>query len=84
MSVSMQAAPRSRARPLPPIAARVDAELARMVGTLEERHDSYMEDNPLRSPLMDEDGELPTADSIAAELEKFLAFRRGSDDDRTH
>ena len=60
-----------------------NAELARMVGTLEERHDSYMEDNPLRSPLMDEDGELPTADSIAAELEKFLAFRRGSDDDRS-
>jgi len=59
-----------------------NAELARMVGTLEERHDSYMEDNPLRSPLMDEDGELPSADSIAAELEKFLAFRRGSDDDR--
>src|SRR4051794_34762625 len=39
-----------------------NAELARLVGTLEERHDSYMEDNPLRSPLTDEDGELPTAD----------------------
>lgn len=59
-----------------------NGELARLVGTLEERHDSYMEDNPLRSPLTDEDGELPSADSIAAELEKFLAFRRSSDDDR--
>jgi hypothetical protein len=57
-----------------------NAELARLVGTLEARHDSYMEDNPLRSPLMDEDGELPTADAIATELENFLAFRRGRDD----
>ncbi|WP_166871682.1 MULTISPECIES: PAC2 family protein [unclassified Salinibacterium] len=51
-------------------------ELARLVHTLEVRHDSYMEDNPMRSPLTDEDGELPTADAIAAELEKFLAGRR--------
>lgn len=58
-----------------------NSELARLVGTLEERHDSYMEDNPLRSPLTDEDGELPSADSIAAELEKFLAHRQPSDDD---
>ena len=62
--------------------ARIDdqvegnSELQRLVGTLEERHDSYMEDNPLRSPLTDEDGLLPTADDIAAELEKFLAARR--------
>ncbi|GAA1697421.1 PAC2 family protein [Microcella alkalica] len=65
------------------IASQVEGntELARLVGTLEERHDSYMEDNPLRSPLTDEDGELPSADAIAAELEKFLAFRRSSDDD---
>ncbi|WP_308796324.1 proteasome assembly chaperone family protein [Agromyces silvae] len=67
--------------------ARIDeqvaanAELAKLVGTLEERHDSYMEDTVLRSPLTDEDGELPSADEIAAELEKFLAFRRGRDDD---
>ncbi len=51
-------------------------ELARLVSTLEERHDNYMLDNPLRSPLMDEDGELPTADALAAELENFLAIRR--------
>lgn len=56
-------------------------ELARLVGTLEERYDSYMAGNPMRSPLTDEDGELPSADEIAAELEKFLAIRRGSDDD---
>jgi hypothetical protein len=58
-------------------------ELAKLVGTLEARHDSYMLDNPLRSPLTDEDGELPSADDIAAELENFLALRRSGDDDPT-
>jgi len=67
--------------------AKIDAQvetnqdLARLVGSLEERHDSYMEGNPLRSPLTDVDGELPSADQIAAELEKFLAIRRAGDDD---
>ena len=42
-----------------------------------------MEDNPLRSPLTDEDGELPTADEIAAELENFLAVRRDDGDDES-
>ena len=51
-------------------------ELERLVRTLEERHDSYMQQNPLPSPLVDEDGELPSADTIAAELERFLASRR--------
>lgn len=55
-------------------------ELAKLVGTLEERHDSYMQDNPLRSPLTDQDGELPTADEIAAELQNFLATRRTGDE----
>ena len=58
-----------------------NAELARLVATLEQRHDSYMEDTPLKSPLTDEDGLLPSADEIAAELEKFLAHRRSGDDD---
>ena len=67
--------------------ARIDeqvaenGELAKLVHTLEARHDSYMEGTTLRSPLTDEDGELPSADEIAAELEKFLAFRRSRDDD---
>ncbi|MEO7123666.1 MAG: PAC2 family protein [Lacisediminihabitans sp.] len=56
-------------------------ELARLVGALEQRHDSYMEGNPLRSPLTDGDGALPTADEIAAELENFLASRRNGEDD---
>jgi hypothetical protein len=66
--------------------SRIDAqvtengELAKLVGVLEERHDAYMEGNAVRSPLTDEDGALPTADEIAAELEKFLATRKGDDD----
>lgn len=56
-------------------------ELARLVGTLEERHDSYMLENPLRSPLIDVDGGLPSADEIAAELQDFLANRGPSDDE---
>ena len=59
---------------------RDNAELAKLVGTLEERYDAYMEGSTLRSPLTDEDGELPTADEIAAELEKFLMIRRSKDD----
>ncbi len=56
-------------------------ELSKLVKTLEERHDSYMQDNPLRSPLTDIDGELPSADEIAAELQNFLATRRNGDKD---
>ncbi|MDH6237029.1 PAC2 family protein [Cryobacterium sp. CG_9.6] len=59
---------------------RENPELAKLVGTLEQRYDAYMEDSPLRSPLTDEDGELPTADEIAAELENFLMIRRTRDD----
>jgi hypothetical protein len=54
-----------------------NAELQRLVGSLEERHDSYMEENALPSPLVDDDGELPRGDAIAAELERFLAERSG-------
>jgi len=59
---------------------RDNPELAKLVGTLEQRYDTYMEGSTLRSPLTDEDGELPSADEIAAELEKFLAIRRNKDD----
>lgn len=60
-----------------------NVELRRLVGTLEERHDIYMEGNPLPSPLTDEDGALPSADEIAAELEKFLAIRRHRDEEQS-
>lgn len=62
-----------------------NAELGKLVGALEERHDSYMEGNKTRSPLTDSEGELPSADEIAAELEDFLALRRhGDEDNPTH
>lgn len=51
-------------------------ELHKLVSALEARHDTYMEGTSLRSPLTDEDGFVPSADVIAAELEKFLAIRR--------
>lgn len=56
-------------------------ELSKLVHSLEERHDNYLQDNPLRSPLTDIDGALPTADEIAAELQNFLAIQRNGDDD---
>jgi hypothetical protein len=56
-------------------------ELAGLVRTLEERHDAYMAGNPVRSPLTDVEGEVPSADELAAELEKFLALRRPHDDE---
>ncbi|MBF4606826.1 proteasome assembly chaperone family protein [Curtobacterium sp. VKM Ac-1393] len=57
-----------------------NGELQRLVGVLEERHDTYMEGNPVASPLTGVDGEVPTADAIAAELERFLADRRTQGD----
>jgi hypothetical protein len=67
--------------------ARVDEqvggneELGALVRALEERHDAYMAGNPVRSPLVGGEGEVPTADELAAELEKFLAIRRTDDDE---
>lgn len=55
-------------------------ELQRMIVTLENRHDTYMDENPLPSPLTDAAGEVPTADAIAAELERFLRTRPGDAD----
>lgn len=58
-----------------------NAELQRLIEGLERRHDSYMEDNPLPSLLTDSAGNLPTADQIADELQKFLARQRDEADD---
>ena len=48
------------------------------MGALEKRHDSYMEDNPLASPLMDAEGEIPSADEIAEQLQEFLSHHHES------
>ncbi|WP_336659436.1 proteasome assembly chaperone family protein [Leucobacter sp. USHLN153] len=71
--------------------AQVDSQIAEnaesleMVRTLEQRYDAYMQDQEPRSPLVAEDGTIPTADQLASELERYLAEqqRRGSDDDST-
>ncbi|MGO3885562.1 MAG: proteasome assembly chaperone family protein [Mycetocola sp.] len=51
-------------------------ELQRLVSALEQRYDTEVADSPARSPFTDGDGELPSADEIAAELERFLSGRR--------
>ena len=66
--------------------AQVDSQIAEndesaeMVRTLEQRYDAYMEDQSPRSPLVSEDGSIPTADQLASELERYLAEhqRRGN------
>ena len=47
-------------------------ELARMLVGLEERYDAYMAGSTLATPII-HTGDLPSADELAAELERFLA-----------
>jgi len=56
-------------------------ELTAMLRGLEERYDSYMAGSTLGQPII-HTGDLPSADELAAELERFLANRRGGEDDR--
>lgn len=56
-------------------------ELTAMLRGLEERYDSYMAGSSLGQPII-HSGDLPSADELAAELERFLANRRPGDDDR--
>ncbi len=56
-------------------------ELTRMLEGLEERYDSYMAGSTHATPII-HTGDLPSADELAAELERFLATRPGDDDRR--
>jgi hypothetical protein len=56
-------------------------ELQRMLHGLEERYDAYMAGSTLATPMI-HTGDLPSADELAAELERFLATRPSSDDDK--
>ncbi len=56
-------------------------ELTTMLRTLEERYDSYMAGSTLAQPIL-HTGDLPSADELAAELERFLADHRSDDDKR--
>lgn len=58
-----------------------NAELTTMLRTLEERYDGYMAGSTLAQPII-HTGDLPSADELAAELERFLADRRDGDDKR--
>ena len=52
-----------------------------MLSGLEERYDAYMAGATQATPLIHQ-GDLPSADELAAELERFLASRPGDDDRR--
>lgn len=56
-------------------------ELSRMLEGLEERYDAYMAGSTLATPMI-HTGDLPSADELAAELERFLASRPSADDDK--
>lgn len=56
-------------------------DLTRMLQGLEERYDSYMAGSTLASPMI-HTGDLPSADELAAELERFLATGPSTDDDK--
>lgn len=59
-------------------------ELGRMVQGLEERYDAYAAGLTGGTPTVGglREGELPSADELAAELERFLASRPSGDDDK--
>jgi PAC2 family len=56
-------------------------ELAGMLRGLEERYDAYMAGSTLGQPIIHA-GDLPSADELAAELERFLASRPPGDEDK--
>jgi hypothetical protein len=56
-------------------------ELSRMVEGLEERYDAYMAGSTLATPMI-HTGDLPSADELAAELERFLATRPTGEEDK--
>lgn len=56
-------------------------EVQRLIAVLESQHDGFLKGTPQENPFADADGELPTADEIAAELERYLSARRDRDRD---
>ncbi|MFS0867486.1 proteasome assembly chaperone family protein [Microbacterium sp. 179-B 1A2 NHS] len=56
-------------------------ELTAMLHNLEARYDAYMAGSTSAQPII-HSGDLPSADELAAELERFLANRPSGDDDR--
>ncbi len=56
-------------------------ELTAMLHGLEERYDAYMAGSTQAQPII-HTGDLPSADELAAELERFLATRPPGDEDK--
>jgi hypothetical protein len=56
-------------------------DLTRMIEGLEERYDSYMAGSTHATPII-HTGDLPSADELGAELERFLASRPTGDDEK--
>jgi len=56
-------------------------ELTSMLHNLEERYDSYMAGATRAQPII-HTGDLPSADELAAELERYLATRPPGDEDK--
>ena len=56
-------------------------ELTTMLRNLEARYDSYMAGSTHATPII-HTGDLPSADELAAELERFLASRPSGDEDK--
>ncbi|MEJ1155527.1 PAC2 family protein [Microbacterium marmarense] len=56
-------------------------ELSRMVSGLEDRYDAYMAGSTDATPII-HTGDLPSADELGAELERFLASRPPGEDDK--
>ncbi|MDJ1370162.1 proteasome assembly chaperone family protein [Gulosibacter molinativorax] len=56
-------------------------EVQRLIAVLENQHDGFLKGTPQENPFADADGEMPTADEIAAELERYLSARRDRDHD---
>ncbi|WDH77519.1 PAC2 family protein [Microbacterium esteraromaticum] len=57
-------------------------ELTQMVHTLEGRYDAYMAGREDEAEESFNERDLPSADELAAELERYLADRRPGDDDK--
>lgn len=61
-------------------------ELRRMIAGLEERHDAYTSGDASSDPssrIGIDESALPSADELAAELERYLASRPSRDDDKS-
>lgn len=55
-------------------------EAQKLIQALEVQHDDYLREAPDANPLTNLDGGLPSADELAAELERFLSTRRDGDE----